>query len=105
MPTRISAGVDDHPCFLTFITMIPTDCKINFSLNLYSLMLGNLKEVCTGWIKRAGITCTKSFFLIQSSNKKQSNYKRQCGTELLNYGIISVKGKTDQGDHRHLQTF
>ena len=32
MPTRISAGVGDHPCFLT---MIPTDCKItNFSLNL-----------------------------------------------------------------------
>ena len=31
--TRISAGVDDHLCFLTFITMIPIDCKIiNFSL-------------------------------------------------------------------------
>ena len=32
---RISAGVGDHPCFLTFITMIPIDCKItNFSLYL-----------------------------------------------------------------------
>ena len=27
-PTRISAGVDCHPCFFTFIYMIPTDCKI-----------------------------------------------------------------------------
>ena len=33
MPTRISAGVGDHPCFLT---MIPISCKItNFSLYLY----------------------------------------------------------------------
>ena len=33
MPTRISAGVGDQPCFLTFITMIPIACKItNFSL-------------------------------------------------------------------------
>ena len=23
MPTRLSAGVGDHPCFLTFYTMIP----------------------------------------------------------------------------------
>ena len=37
MPTRISAGVGDHPCFLTFITMIPIDCKItNFSLYLFA---------------------------------------------------------------------
>ena len=28
MPTRISAGLDDDPCFLTFITMITIDCKI-----------------------------------------------------------------------------
>jgi len=36
MHTRISAGVGDHPCFLTFITMIPIDCKItNCSLYLY----------------------------------------------------------------------
>ena len=28
MPTRISAGVGDHPCFLTFIAMIPINCKI-----------------------------------------------------------------------------
>ena len=26
--TRISAGVDDFPCFSTFIAMIPIDCKI-----------------------------------------------------------------------------
>ena len=26
MPTRISAGVGDHPCFLTF----PIDCKITY---------------------------------------------------------------------------
>ena len=25
MPTRISSGVSEHPCFLT---MIPIDCKI-----------------------------------------------------------------------------
>jgi len=28
MPTRISAGVGDHPCFLTFITVILIDCKL-----------------------------------------------------------------------------
>ena len=28
MSTRISAGVDDCPCFTTFIAMIPIDCKI-----------------------------------------------------------------------------
>ena len=28
MATRICAAVGDHPCFLTVITMIPTDCKI-----------------------------------------------------------------------------
>ena len=27
MPTRISAGVGDHSCFSTFITMIPIDLK------------------------------------------------------------------------------
>ena len=25
---HLSAGVGDHPCFLTFNTMIPIDCKI-----------------------------------------------------------------------------
>ena len=35
MPTRISADVGDHPCFL-FINMIPIDYKItNFSLHLF----------------------------------------------------------------------
>jgi len=34
MPTRISTGVDYHPCFLTFY--IPIDYKItNFSLHLF----------------------------------------------------------------------
>ena len=28
MSTRISAGVDDCPCFTTFIALIPIDCKI-----------------------------------------------------------------------------
>jgi len=32
MPTRISGGVGDHPCFLTHITMIPIDCKLTFYL-------------------------------------------------------------------------
>ena len=33
MPTRISAGVGDHPCFLTFIIiMIPINCKIFLTL-------------------------------------------------------------------------
>jgi len=31
MPTRISAGVGDHPYFLTFIIMIPIKCKITNS--------------------------------------------------------------------------
>ena len=28
MPTRIFAGVGEHPCFLTSYTMIPMDSKI-----------------------------------------------------------------------------
>jgi len=37
MPTRISADIGDHPCFLTFI---PIDCKItNFSLYLFVCFL------------------------------------------------------------------
>jgi len=38
MPTRISAGacIDDHPCFFTFYSCDPIDCKItNFSLCLF----------------------------------------------------------------------
>jgi len=32
LPTRISAGVGHHPCFLTFMIMNAIDCKIaNFS--------------------------------------------------------------------------
>jgi len=31
MPTIISAGVDDCPCFSTLIAMIPIDCKITNS--------------------------------------------------------------------------
>ena len=40
MPTRISAGVDDHPCFLTFYyyCMIPIAYKITkFSLHLFHI--------------------------------------------------------------------
>jgi len=34
MPTRISTGVGDHPCFFTFITIIPIASKITiFSLH------------------------------------------------------------------------
>ena len=34
MSPRISAGVDDCPCFTTSIAMIPIDCKIiKFSLH------------------------------------------------------------------------
>jgi len=28
MPTRISAGVGDHPCFLTFYNYDPISCKL-----------------------------------------------------------------------------
>ena len=36
MSTGISAGVDDWPCFTTFIAMIPIDWEItNFSLHLF----------------------------------------------------------------------
>ena len=42
MSTRISASVDDCPCFSTFIAMIPIDCKItNFSLHLFVYFFGN----------------------------------------------------------------
>ena len=42
MPTRISAGVGGHPCFLQyiFIYMIPIDCKItNLSLSNSTVVL------------------------------------------------------------------
>ena len=52
-PTRISAGVGDHPCFLTFMTMIPIDCRIiNFSIYLckYNILITveclNIKVSC-----------------------------------------------------------
>ena len=42
MSTRISAGVDDCPCFTTFIAIIPIDCKItNFSLHLFVYFFDN----------------------------------------------------------------
>ena len=35
MSTEKSAGIDDQPCFSTFIAMIPIDFKIaNFSLHI-----------------------------------------------------------------------
>ena len=37
MPTRISAGVDDHPFPYFFITMIPIDCKITNTCVIYIL--------------------------------------------------------------------
>ena len=40
MPTRISAGLGDHPCFLTFITMIPTDCKIIIFFSYLHIIYG-----------------------------------------------------------------
>ena len=43
MPIRISAGVGDHPCFLTFITMILIDCK-TANLSLY-LFVGFFREI------------------------------------------------------------
>jgi len=40
MPNRISAGVGDHPCSLTFIYILPIDCKItNFSLGFFVYFL------------------------------------------------------------------
>jgi len=36
MPTRISAGVGDHPCFLFIHNYIPIDCKIT---NFFSYIL------------------------------------------------------------------
>ena len=48
MSTRISAGVDDYPCFTTFIVMIPIDCKItNFSLHLL-LIAPNMHQISGG---------------------------------------------------------
>ena len=42
MSTRISAGVDDCPCFTTFIAKLSIDCKIlNFSLHLFVYFFGN----------------------------------------------------------------
>ena len=42
MPTRISAGVGDHPCSLLFISMISIDCKIT-NFFLYILYIGIMK--------------------------------------------------------------
>ena len=39
MTTRISAGVGDHPCYLTFfITMIPITVKLQYFLYLFNIM-------------------------------------------------------------------
>ena len=35
--SRISANVGDHPCLLTFITMIPINCKITIFLMIACL--------------------------------------------------------------------
>ena len=45
MSTRISAGVDDCPCFSTFYCycMIPIDCKIT-KFSLYLLRIYNYTE-------------------------------------------------------------
>ena len=46
MPTRIPAGVG---YFLTFITMIPIDCKItNFHLRLFDSFLKEIM-IITSW--------------------------------------------------------
>ena len=34
MPTRVCAGVGDYPRFLTFITIVPIDCKITTGFEL-----------------------------------------------------------------------
>ena len=39
MPTRISAGIGDHPCFLTFIAMIPIDYKFSSYLLMNTAVL------------------------------------------------------------------
>ena len=45
MPTRISAGVGDHPCFLAFYDYDPIDCKItNFSVYLFACFQKNKTE-------------------------------------------------------------
>ena len=46
MSTRISAGVDDCPCFTTFYCYDPPiDCKItNFSLHLFVYFFGNMND-------------------------------------------------------------
>ena len=41
IPTRISAVVNDCPCFSTFYTMIPIDCKITIICTKY--YTGSLK--------------------------------------------------------------
>ena len=51
MTNRISAGAYDHPCFFTFISMIPVDCKItNFSLYLFVYFL---KDHCNFFLAHA----------------------------------------------------
>ena len=37
MPTRMFVAVSSHPCFLTFITMIPINCIIPYTF-LFSLI-------------------------------------------------------------------
>jgi len=41
MPTRISAGVGDHPCFLTFYNYDPLS-TVKFSLYLFVCFFGEI---------------------------------------------------------------
>ena len=38
----ISEGVGDHPCFLTFLTMIPNECKL---LNTFIFLLFEITKI------------------------------------------------------------
>ena len=61
MPTRISAGVSDHPCFFTFIPMIPIDCKLLNFPNICLFTLLYLKERSPDLLVRTSLLISGKF--------------------------------------------
>jgi len=81
MPTIISAGVGDHPCFLTFYK-IPIDYKIN-SFFLYLYMI----QFCRNTIKDSW-TCEKFvLFLPVILTERHNSF---LGHNKLAYALILI---------------
>ena len=91
MVIKISAGIGDHPCILTFITMIPIDCKIsNFPCTYttnYSTTNKSRGDSAASSIKSTGLWslyycwCFSTFF-VDLGKLKGGSFATRLGIEL-----------------------